>query len=52
MIIRMMKIPRTDKVEEVLKKCGVKRKLICELIIRQLKFMGHFIRKEGFRTKR
>ena len=46
---RMMKIPRTDNVsnEEVLRKAGVQRKMIREMLIRQLKFMGHITRKEG-----
>ena len=46
---RMMKIPWTDKVsnEEVLTRAGVQRKMIREMLIRQLKFMGHTTRKEG-----
>ena len=46
---RMMKIPWTDKVsnEEVLTRAGVQRKMIREMLIRQLKFMGHITRKEG-----
>ena len=46
---RMMKIPWTDKVsnEEVLTRAGVQRKMICEMLIRQLKFMGHITCKEG-----
>ena len=47
----MMKIPWTDKVsnEEVLTRAGVQRKVIREMLIRQLKFMGHTLdtRKEG-----
>ena len=44
-----MKIPWTDKVsnEEVLTRAGVQRKMIHEMLIRQLKFMGHITRKEG-----
>ena len=46
---RMMKISWTDKVsnEEVLTRAGVQRKMIREMLIRQLKFMGHITRKEG-----
>ena len=46
---KMMKIPWTDKVsnEEVLTRAGVQRKVIREMFIRQLKFMGHNTRKEG-----
>ena len=46
---RMMKIPWTDKVinEEFLTRAGVQRKMIHEMLIRQLKFMGHITRKEG-----
>ena len=46
---RMMKIPWTDKVsnEEVLTRAGVRRKMIREMLIRQLKVMGHITRKEG-----
>ena len=44
----MMKIPWTDKVSnEVLRQAGVQRKIICEMLIRQLKFMGHITHKEG-----
>ena len=47
--IKMMKFPWTDKVsnEEVLTRAGVQRKMIREMLIRQLKFMGHITRKEG-----
>ena len=41
---RIMKIPWT---EEVLTRAGVQRKMIREMLIRQLKFMGHITRKEG-----
>ena len=48
-IRRMMKIPWTDKVsnEEVLIRAGVQRKMKREMLIGQLKFMGHITRKEG-----
>ena len=38
-----MKFPWTDKVsnEEVLTRAGVQRKMIREMLIRQLKFLGH-----------
>ena len=46
---RMMKIPWTDRVsnEEVLTHDVVQRKMIREMWIRQLKFVGHITRKEG-----
>ena len=44
-----MKIPWTDKVsnKEVLRRAGVQRKMIHEMLIRQLKFMGHITCKQG-----
>ena len=44
-----MNIPWTDKVsnEEVLTRAGVQRKMIREMLIRQLKFMGQITRNEG-----
>ena len=46
---RMMRIPWTDRVtnEEVLRRAGVERKLIMEIRIRQMSFVGHIIRKDG-----
>ena len=42
---RMVKIPWTDKVSnEEVRRAGVQRKMIHEMLIRQLKFMGHIIR--------
>ena len=45
----MMRIPWTDKLtnEEVLQRAGVERKLIGEIRTRQLRFLGHVIRKDG-----
>ena len=45
----MMKIPWTDKVsnEKVLRRAGVQRKMIREMLNRQLKFMGYIARKGG-----
>ena len=46
---RMMRIPWADKLtnEEVLQRAGVERKLIGEIKTRQLRFLGHVIRKDG-----
>ena len=46
---RMMRIPWTDKLtnEEVLQRAGVSRKLIGEIRTRQMRFLGHVIRKDG-----
>ena len=46
---RMMRIPWTDKVrnEEVLKRAGTGRKLILEIRLKQMRFLGHLIRKDG-----
>ena len=45
----MMKIPSTDKVcnEDVLSRVQVKRKLMKDIRVRQLNFLGHIIRKDG-----
>ena len=44
-----MRIPWTDKLtnEEVLQRAGVERKLIGEIRTRQMRFLGHVIRKDG-----
>ena len=46
---RMLRIPWADKVtnEEVLQRAAVERKLIGEIRTRQLRFLGHVIRKDG-----
>ena len=46
---RMMRIQWTDKVsnEDVLSRAQVKRKLMNEIRVRQLNFLGHIIRKDG-----
>jgi len=46
---KMMKIPWTDKVsnEDVLNRTQVKRKLVKDIRVRQLKFLGHIERKDG-----
>ena len=46
---RIMKIPWTDKIsnEDVLRRAGVQRKMKREMLIRQLKLMGHITSKEG-----
>eukprot|EP00795_Rhopilema_esculentum_P010718 gene10718-biopygen13199 len=46
---KMMRIPWTDKVsnEEVLARAGVSRRLIKDIRIRQMRFLGHVPRKEG-----
>ena len=48
-IRRMLRIPWADKVtnEEVLQRAAVERKLIGEIRTRQLRFLGHVIRKDG-----
>ena len=45
----MMKIPWTDKVrnEEVLKRAGTGRKLILEIRKKEMRFLGHLMRKDG-----
>ena len=45
----MMRIPWTDKVrnEEVLKRAGTGRKLILEIRTKQMRFLGHLMRKDG-----
>ena len=47
---RMMKIPWTDKVsnDDVLSRANVNRKLLREIRVKQLKFLGHILRKDGF----
>ena len=49
LIRRMMSIPWTNKLtnEEVLQRAGVERKLIGEIRTRQMRFLGHVIRKDG-----
>ena len=44
---RLMKIPRTEIIsyKEVLRRVGVQRKMIGEMLITKLKFMGHITRK-------
>ena len=44
-----MRIPWTDKLtnEEVLQRARVERKLIGKIRTRQLRFLGHVIRKDG-----
>ena len=46
---RMMRIPWTGKLtnEEVLQRAGVERKLIGEIRTRQMRNLGHVIRKDG-----
>ncbi|XP_071959530.1 uncharacterized protein [Antedon mediterranea] len=46
---RMMRIPWTDRVsnEDVLIRAGVCRKLLKGIRIRQMRFMGHVLRKGG-----
>ena len=46
---RMMRIPWTDKVrnEEVLKRAGTGRKLILEIRTKQMRFLGHLMRRDG-----
>ena len=47
---RMMKIPWTDKVsnDDVLSRANGNRKLLREIRVKQLKFLGHILRKDGF----
>ena len=49
---RMIRIPWTDKStnEEVLQRAGVERKLIGEIRTRQMRFLGHVIRKDGLES--
>ena len=44
-----MRIPWTGKVrnEEVLKRAGTGRKLILEIRTKQMRFLGHLMRKDG-----
>ena len=44
-----MRIPWTNKVrnEEVLKRAGRGRKLILEIRTKQMRFLGHLMRKDG-----
>jgi len=46
---KMMKIPWTDKVcsKDVLSRAQVKRKLMKDIGVKQLHFIGHIIRKDG-----
>ena len=46
---QMMRIPWTDKVrnEDVLKRAGTGRKLILEIRTKQMRFLGHLMRKDG-----
>ena len=46
---RMMRIPWTDKVrnEEVLQRAGAGMKLILEIRTKQMRFLGHLMRKDG-----
>ena len=46
---RMLRISWTDRVtnEEVFRRANVKRKVLKEMRIRQLKFLGHMVRKDG-----
>ena len=48
-----MRIPWTDKLtnEEVLQRAGVERKLIGEIRTRQMRFLGHVIRKDGLENR-
>ena len=48
-IRQMMKIKWTDRVsnEEVLRRATVNQKLLSEIRIRQMRFMGHLVRKGG-----
>ena len=50
---RMMRIPWTDKLtnEVVLQRAGVERKLIGEIRTRQMRFLGHVIRKDGLENR-
>ena len=45
----MIRIPWTDKVrnEEVLKRAGTGMKLILEIRTKQMRFLGHLMRKDG-----
>ena len=45
----MMRIPWTDKVrnEEVLKRAGTGMKLILEIRTKQMRFLGHLMKKDG-----
>ena len=45
-----MRIPWTDKVrnEEVLKRAGTGMKLILEIRTKQMRFLGHLMRKDGW----
>jgi hypothetical protein len=47
---RMMKISWTEKVcnEDVLTRAEVKRKLMSNIRVKQIEFLGHIIRKDGF----
>ena len=47
----MMRIPWTDKVrnEEVLKRAGTGMKLILEIRTKQMRFLGHLMRKMVWR---
>ena len=46
---RMIRIPWTDKVrnEEALKRAGTGRKLILVIRTKQMRFLGHLMRKDG-----
>ena len=46
---KMMTIPWTDKVciEDILRRAQVKRKLMKDIRVRQLNFLGYIIRKDG-----
>ena len=48
----MMKSPWTDKVcnEDVLSRAQVKSKLMKDITVRQLNFLGHIIRKDGLKN--
>ncbi len=45
----MVRVPWTDEVsyEEMLRRAGVSRKILKDIRMRQLSFMGHAIRKRG-----
>ena len=47
---QVMRIPWTDKVrnEEALKRAETGRKLILEIRTKQMRFLGHLMRKDGF----
>ena len=46
---QLMKIKWTDRVcnEEVLRRANVNQKLLCDIRVRQMRFLWHFVRKGG-----